>query len=234
MIAQRRRQAEVMDQPGLDAERHRRALNGLRRINALSRSSAILWSAIRTHARQLAPEPVRILDVASGGGDVAVALARRAQREGMTVHIAGCDVSPLAVEYARQQAERAGTSNVSFFQRDVLNEPLPDGYHVVGCSLFLHHLSDTEAEQLLRHMAAAAERLVLVNDLCRTRIGYVLAWIGCRLLTRSDVVHIDGPRSVAAAFTPAELCTLAERSGLSGATLSRHWPQRMLLTWRRP
>jgi hypothetical protein len=86
----------------------------------------------------------------------------------------------------------------------------------------------------LRRMADAAGRLVLVNDLCRGATGLALAHLACRLLTRSPVVHTDGPRSVAAAFTPTELAGLAAEAGLTGATVTRHWPCRMLLSWRRP
>ena len=41
--------------------------------------------------------PIRVLDVASGGGDVPIALAKRASRAGIHVEIEGCDVSPEAV-----------------------------------------------------------------------------------------------------------------------------------------
>jgi hypothetical protein len=61
----------------------------------------------------------------------------------------------------------------------------------------------------------------------------LLACAGTRLLSRSPVVHVDGPRSVAAAFTPAEALDLAQRAGLTGATVVRRWPCRFLLTWRR-
>ena len=64
-----------------------------------------------------------------------------------------------------------------------------------------------------------------------TRHGRHLVEEGSRLLTRSPIVHVDGPLSVRAAFTVAEARQLAERAGLSGATIRRHWPQRFLLSW---
>ena len=81
-------------------------------------------------------------------------------------------------------------------------------------------------------MKELASQRVLINDLRRTRAGYVLAWLGCRLLTRSPIVHVDGPLSVRAAFSLDEVRQLAEECGLSGATLTTHWPQRFLLDWR--
>ena len=72
------------------------------------------------------------------------------------------------------------------------------------------------------------------NDLARGWTGLTLAHVGLRLLTRSPVVHFDGPRSVEGAFTPAEALALAAKAGLKGATVARRWPCRFLLTWERP
>jgi hypothetical protein len=63
----------------------------------------------------------------------------------------------------------------------------------------------------------------------------MLAYVGTRLLSASPIVHVDGPLSVAAAFTCVEAQELARRAGLEGATVARRWPFRFLLTWsRRP
>lgn len=234
-LERRNRQPEVMDQPGLDPVLHGDALQSLRRINWLSRTIAALWSPIaQLAAESPTTRPLRILDVASGGGDVAIGLAREASRAGVAVEIEGCDISPAAVSFARDAAERGGLSNVTFCERDVLLDLLPTGYDVLTCSLFLHHLDETEAGHLLRDMSRVAGRLVVVSDLRRTRLGYFLACLVSRLLTRSPVVRVDGPLSVAAAFAECEVRELIERSGLAGATIRRCWPQRFLLTWRRP
>lgn len=229
----RNRQPEMMDDPEIDARSHGSALNGLRRVNALSLSSAVLWPSIRRLAREV-QRPIRLLDVACGGGDVTCALARRARRERIDLFVQGCDRSAFAVERSREYAARTGVPHVEFSRADVFADALPDGFDVITCSLFLHHLDEAQAVHLLRTMAGATRSLVLVNDLRRTTWGYWLAWAGGRVLTRSRVVHVDGPRSVAAAFTPAEARDLADRAGLIGSRVTLHWPQRFLLSWRRP
>jgi 2-polyprenyl-3-methyl-5-hydroxy-6-metoxy-1,4-benzoquinol methylase len=221
-----------MDQPGLDAGEHVHALRGLARINSLSRSDAILWPAIERLARASRGQPIRVLDVATGGGDVPIALAKRARRLGIAVEIDGCDVSLDAVRYAGSRAEENGLS-LRFFELDVLKEPVPAGYDVVTCSLFLHHLDEADAVAFLRKAADATSRLLLVNDLVRGPAGYLLAWLGCRVLSRSPVVRHDGPVSVAGAFTLAETRTIAASAGLTGVSLTSHWPRRFLLSWSR-
>jgi 2-polyprenyl-3-methyl-5-hydroxy-6-metoxy-1,4-benzoquinol methylase len=222
-----------MDQPGLSPARHAGALRGLARINFVSGSAGILWPALRGLALEVAPRPLHVLDVASGGGDVPVRLWRRARHAGLDLHIEGCDVSPVAVEHARATAARRG-AEVRFFVHDALQGPAPAGYDAAVSSLFLHHLSEDEAVAFLGRLAAAVGRLLLVNDLARSWAGLALAHVGARLLSASPVVHIDGPRSVASAFTPAEALALAGRAGLHGARVVRRWPCRYLLSWKRP
>jgi SAM-dependent methyltransferase len=231
-LSTRRRRPELMDQPGLDPIEHAHALQGLERINRLSRTGAVLWPAIARLAHRRLDEPVRVLDVACGGGAIALSLARRAVRSGLPVRVEGCDLSPRAVGFAGERAVAEGVA-VRFFEWDALTGPLPDGYDVVMSTLFLHHLDEAQAVDLLGRMRTAAGRQVLVDDLLRSRLGLALAWIGCRILSGSKVVHHDGPASVSAAFTTAEVAALAGRAGLEGARITRHWPQRFLLSWSR-
>jgi SAM-dependent methyltransferase len=223
----RRYSAERMDDPALDPALHAGALKGLERINAVSATARALWGPLR---RLVGKGPVRVLDLACGAGDVAIGLRQRARRESLPIEVAACDVSPRAVAHARGRAEEHG-ADVEFFTCDVLKDEFPSGYDVHLCALFLHHLREGEAVELLRRMATG--RALLVSDLVRSRPGYWAARLGTRLLTRSKVVHDDARSSVEGAFTRAELRALAEAAGLRGARIRSHWPFRMLLEWSR-
>lgn len=229
----RQRRPEIMDQPDLNADRHIEALRALGRINFFSQSAGILWPALAELARTMAPRIPRVLDVATGGGDVPIRLWRRARRAGLDLHLEGCDISSRALEYARARAADAAAP-IRFFEYDALMGLALPRYDAILCSLFLHHLDEVQAIALLRRMAEITGRLMLVNDLERGRIGLLAAHVAARLLTTSPVVHVDGPRSVEGAFTAAEARALGDRAGLCGARVIRRWPFRWLLTWSRP
>ncbi len=231
-LAERLRLPELMDDPGLSRVAHCRALAGLSRLNDWSGSVRIIWRAIRSLERDGNPAGLRILDLATGAGDNPIGLWHRARRSGMTAEIDACDISPVALEYARKRSGEQG-ANIRFFECDALTLDCVMEYDVVISSLFLHHLTEDQATKLLRVMSAAARRMVLVNDLVRSSTGYALARAATRVLTRSHVVHVDGPRSVESAFTSREALRLAKRAGLNGAGVVPKWPCRFLLTWVR-
>jgi len=213
-LAVRHRQPELMDDVDLEVGRHVSALHALRRVNRISFAAARVWTEVRRmHA--VLRRPVRVLDIACGGGDVLVDVARRARRAGLAVELHGCDMSSVAIAEAR----RLGASRdvLKFFELDVMRDGLPQGYDLLTTSLFLHHLGHA----------------VLVQDLRRTQLGYVLAWIGLHALTRSDVARWDGLVSVQGAFTLSEVAELCREAGLHDVEIGTGWPQRFTVRWMR-
>jgi 2-polyprenyl-3-methyl-5-hydroxy-6-metoxy-1,4-benzoquinol methylase len=228
-LRDRQLRPEIMDDPALDFSRHEKALQGLTRLNMLGQSARLIWPTISTLSRNLGRK-IRVLDIATGGGDIPIALASLARRYRLPIDFDGCDVSPRAVAYARQKASRTG---IQFFVHDALSQRLPTGYDVLMCSLFLHHLDVEQARMLLRGMADACRQLLIVSDLNRSPSTMFLTCAASLLATRSDVVHVDGPLSAQAAFTVTEARQLAQQAGLQDCKVHAAWPCRFLLTWSR-
>jgi hypothetical protein len=133
------------------------------------------------------------------------------------------------VEFAAERARKVGLE-VRFFQHDAGDGALPGGFDLAFSSLFLHHLSDEQAVAFLGRLRTAGKK-IFVQDLLRTRLGYLMAVATTKVVTRSPVVHVDGPRSVRAAFSLEEVREMALRAGVGGARIERCWPERFSLAW---
>jgi 2-polyprenyl-3-methyl-5-hydroxy-6-metoxy-1,4-benzoquinol methylase len=182
-----------------------------------------------------AAAPFTVVDVASGGGDVTIDVARRLRRAGHAapgIRVVGIDFSNRAVARSRTVAAGRGV-DAAFETSDVLADGCPP-CDIAVSSLFLHHLDDDTACGLLAGMAAAARHGIVVSDLVRSRVGLGLAIVGTAVLCSSRIARIDGPNSVRAARTPAEYRQLCAAAGLPGATVRRVWPERVILRWQRP
>lgn len=223
----RDRQPELMDQPDLPLDQHEHALAGLARLNRWTGVASSMYRKIRKAAAQDSSRPLKILDIASGAGDLPVTWARNAERDGLKLEITTVDISDVAVE---SQMKRAAYSNVSInaLQRDCLSQPLPEGHDVITNSLFLHHLDQVDVVRLVSEMHRVALKRVVVCDLERSRINLGLVAIGARLVTRSFVVHHDASLSVRGAFTREEMQMLCEKAVYSPVQVRRVLPCRMM------
>jgi 2-polyprenyl-3-methyl-5-hydroxy-6-metoxy-1,4-benzoquinol methylase len=239
-LNERRSLAELMDAPDVEPGAHREALAGLRRINRASGTVGRMAGPILAWARKGGKTSIRMLDVACGGGDVPVGVAGVLRRAGISVELTLMDMSATALEEAASLGRAAGVSVAC--TQGAAPQGLPAGaFDVVTNSLFLHHLT---ARATVETLAAMKDRvtpgpgggLLVISDLRRSVMGYVIAWAGCRVLSRSYLVHHDGPVSVKAAWTLAELRGMAQEAGLEEGRrlrVERSWPWRMRLVWER-
>ncbi len=229
LLKKRYLQPEIMDGPGLERELHHHALQGLRRINILSRVVDQIFDVLAPFVEKKRGR-LKILDVATGGGDIPIALAKKAEWRFMPLEIDACDKSETAIEYARSFAEKKN-ARVRFFSLDVLEDDIPENYDVIISNLFLHHLSIVETQKFLKKISEKAGYGIVVNDLERCWPGFILASSIPPLLTTSAVVHQDGIQSVRAAYSIREIKRIAEDCGLHGAQIKSAWPFRYRLLW---
>ena len=228
-----RRVDELMDDPALDRAGHDRALAGLCRLNALSRSHRLLLPAVMRAVRAASLREVTILDIATGAADGPVRIAHHLVRRGVRVRLLLADASAHALETAMARATGAGI-DAEPIRCDAVAGPIPARADIVTCSLFVHHLDPPAAVRALGHMRDAARHALAVADLDRSRAGLALAWTASRLASRSPVVHFDAPASVRAAYTAEEARALAQDAGMANASVVRRWPCRWTVEWRRP
>jgi 2-polyprenyl-3-methyl-5-hydroxy-6-metoxy-1,4-benzoquinol methylase len=205
--------AEAMDDPTLDPALHRQALAGLARLNRLSRVADHLYVRLRRLSAQ-SPRPLRVIDIATGSGDLPIHWMMRARKDGFPLRVTGVDISGEAVAVAARRARQIGVQ-ADWLVGNAIEEALPSDYDVVTCSLFLHHLQDDDIVRLLRGMRDATDsggviRRLLICDLVRSRLNWCAVKLGAHLVSRSPIVHLDSGLSVRAAMTRREFSDLVE------------------------
>jgi ubiquinone/menaquinone biosynthesis C-methylase UbiE len=240
----RRNQPELMDQPEVPEAELAGDLRNLAWINRLLGGIAVIrahllgrnegWgmrdeenvpplSSVIPH-----PSTLTVLDVATGGGDIPRWLARRRGGPGLLI---AADLHPQMLDLARGWSKGLP---IRFLRCDARRLPFRDrSIDLVLCSLMLHHLTEADAVVVLRELGRVARRRLVVNDLRRSRVAYVLIWLITRF-SRNRLTRFDSPVSVERAFTPEELESLAREAGLDRAgryRICRHRFYRMALVY---
>jgi len=229
----RSEETELMDEAVHDPAELAENFRDIRRVNHLfGGTSIVLRHLPRVLDLPSVPQPITLLDLATGCGDIPLAISRWAARRGLPVTIVATDSSPAILELAREQI--ADQPNITLARYDARAVPLPDRqFDIVLCSLSLHHFSPDDAVRVLREMDRLARSGFIVNDLRRGRLGYAAAWIASRLTTRNRLTRNDAPLSVRRAYTPAELFDLLRRAGIAHATITTHlWFRMAAVTLR--
>lgn len=182
---------------------------------------------------------VEIVDVAGGDGAFARRLRVWAKGDGREPRVTVVDLNPIALAAARAGAGVESSAGVSAVRADALALPFGDrSIDLVHCSCFFHHLSTADARDLLSEMCRVSRRLVIVNDLVRSRIATASIWALTRTLVDNRLVRADGPLSVLKSFVPEELVAIGHAVGLSERpgfrwSIRRGFPYRMVLVGAR-
>jgi ubiquinone/menaquinone biosynthesis C-methylase UbiE len=184
------------------------------RLSAWFGGHALTIGAVRRLLRAVPARhgPPVVIDVGGGRGDFARRLARAVHRrrqsirivildrdlEGLGLATAVCRIYPEVVRVC------ADAGALPFRSA---------GVDVAVSSLVLHHLSPEGAVASLEAMRAAARAGVVVNDLLRTRLSWLLVVVATRIFARHVMSRHDGPLSVRRAYAPDELRALCAKAG---------------------
>jgi len=210
--------AELLDGPLDDAATLAGNLRDLRRVNRWFGGTGLTNSALESLAGAAADAgaAISLLDVGTGGADIPVALIDAWRRRRRRLDVTAVDERPEVVAAARAADPRVATMpRLTLAVADGRSLPYPDAaFDVVHASLVLHHLEPEDAIVLLREMSRVSSRGIIVNDVARSRLNLVGAWLLAHLATVNRYSRNDAPLSVRRAYTLAEARALIAATGL--------------------
>jgi len=208
-----------MDAPDVDRQELEKALGFIRWVNRhMGGNAALIRWLDRWTKGWPKSKPITLLDVATGSADVPLAARRWARTRGLDLRITGIDLHQTTLDLAGEhleQAEPQDADGIELVRGDALD--LVDRFGVarfdfVHAGLFLHHLSELNAMNVLRQMDRVSRLGLVWNDLVRSRVGF--AAIHAMTIGMPRMVQHDARVSVQAGFTRREAFDIAHRVGL--------------------
>ena len=200
---------EMMDRPQPVSVELERDLERIRQLNHWFGSYHLVLGFVRSWIKP--GDNVRIIDLATGSGDIPRLIVDHARKIGAEVKIDAVDKQSATVEIATKLS--VDYPEISYSQANILESQTTGGaYDIVLCSLVLHHFSDEEAVRVLRVCRELSREFVLVSDLRRGFLATSGAYLLTALIFREPMTRYDARLSVARAFSFAELDDLARRA----------------------
>lgn len=216
---------ELMDDPACDQGALESTYGHFALVNRLVAG----WGAV--YRRRILPlartqgSPLTVLDIGSGGGDVARALAAWSARDGHPLAITAIDPDERAFAYASSLPSVPGVT----FERTASRALVDQGraFDLVLSNHVLHHLDPYQLDGLLHDSERLAGRLVIHNDIARGRVAYGAYRVATTGTFRGSFIHDDGLLSIRRSYRPSELAEQVP----AGWNVEAQWPFRVLLTF---
>lgn len=169
-------------------------------------------------------DPLRILDVGYGAGDMLRTIARWSRKRGIPAELVGIDINPKSAAVA----QRLTPSSMAIDYRTGDYASLGgQGWDIILSNLVAHHMTQDELIAFLQFMDAQSTRGWLVNDLLRHRFAHIGYPLLARLMRWHPIVRQDGTLSIARSFRPAEWAMTLGAAGIDGAHIYRAFPFRL-------
>lgn len=212
---------EIMDNFMMEGEILRDALDKIASINRLLGGNKVSLAGVK-HLLKTAgtQEEIRILDVGCGNGDMLRVLADYAIKKGLKFKLLGIDANNFTVGHARELS--AGYPNITYICADIFEEiQKTESYHIILCTLTLHHFKDAEIVTLLKAFHQKASLGIVINDLQRSAIAYYLFIALCFVFGLNQMSKDDGLVSILRGFKRPDL--LAYAKAIPANHFILHW-----------
>ena len=168
-------------------------------------------------------EPIHIVDVGSGGGDLLRQIAHWARRRKVAVQLTGIDLNPYATCVA--VASTPKDLGIKWVTGDAMLYRSENKIDIIVSSLTAHHLENEEVAAFIKWMEKGVQLGWFINDLERAEWSYrMFRWVPWH-----PIVRHDGPVSFRRAFREEDWVRLLAVAKVSreAVTLERWRPGRL-------
>jgi 2-polyprenyl-3-methyl-5-hydroxy-6-metoxy-1,4-benzoquinol methylase len=212
-----------MDDFALEGEVLRDALDKIAKINQFLGGNHLtlrgVQDLIQNHSKT---NEITIVDVGCGNGDMLRTLAEYGAKNNFSFSLIGIDANDFTIKYAQQLSKEY--SNISFECQDIFDENFEQlKYDIVLCTLTLHHFKEDEILKLMAVFNANSTIGIVINDLQRSAVAYLLFQLVCFLFRLNSMSRQDGLTSILRGFKKEELIDFSKKLKLNNYKIQWKW-----------
>ena len=165
-------------------------------------------------------QTIKIIDLGCGNGDMLREIAMYGRKTNRKFELYGIDANTFTIDYAEELSN--SFHEISYRKINIFSEAFDLlKYDIALASLFIHHFKNEEINSLLSKLVAQAKIGVIINDLHRHQLAYILFKI-VTLFIGNNMVRHDGLVSILRGFKRDELEGLARKLNLK-STIRWKW-----------
>ncbi len=192
-------QEELMDDFSLQGEALQKVLEDLETVNKYLGGNQITLDGIeKMLANCKKQQTVTIVDYGCGDGAFLKLCATFLEKNNWRYRLIGVDANTHIIEKAKVNCNTI--KHCTFMQANVFDtNQLPEA-DIALCTLFLHHFKEKDIIKLLNNIASKTKVGIVINDLQRSKMAFILFKSFSALFMKSKIAKFDGAVSIARSF----------------------------------
>ena len=213
---------EIMDNLSMKGKVLQKTLDQIAQINKRLGGNHLTINGLHTLLKAKSKNStISIIDLGCGNGDMLRTVAAFGRKHNYTFKLIGIDANKYTVNYARDLS--TDYPEITYIKLDVLSDAFLElEYDIVLATLFLHHFTDDESENLLQSLLTKATTGIIINDLHRCKTAYYLFKI-ISIFISNSMVRNDGAISILRGFKKRELNEISENLQGTVSYISWKW-----------
>ncbi|MER3465333.1 MAG: SAM-dependent methyltransferase [Chitinophagaceae bacterium] len=228
-LSHRTYQKELLDRddiPFADIKRNMQELDFINRT--LGGHNITLQGLKRLLRKYQCKEPINIVEIGCGGGDNLRVVKKWLQKNKIPAQLTGVDINKECIAFAQSQESNSG---IKFIESDYRIATFDTKPHIIFSSLFCHHFTDNELQEMMQWLKQNSSIGFFINDLHRHLLAYCSIKFLTRLFSKSYLVKNDAPLSVQRAFRKKDWQTIVETTNGTNFKIQWRWAFRWLITY---
>lgn len=190
---------ELMDDLSLDEGQIKSILKDITQANKWLGGNNITLKALDRIFKEHPRERYTIIDIGCGDGSMLREVADYCAKKQIQTQLIGLDLNEKSINIAKEYSHHY--TNITYRIQDVLSlEPNEFQCDILLCTLTLHHFSEVQIHAFTKKFALLTTIGIVVNDLDRNKIGFVLFKIFSHLFMKTPIARHDGLVSIKSGF----------------------------------
>ncbi len=210
MLKERARGEELLDRPDSDPRLTQESFRFIKFVNRVGGGIRVVRKFLEHELPKFpAGQTVRILDLGGGDCSIPLAITQWAIQHAYSVAFTCADYNPQVLAMAKESLARAQCKAIRLEQTDIFTYQPPEEFDYALGSMVFHHFTAEEIDRLITHLRGFVRHALLINDLHRCALNYLVASIltvGVAPETRHDALL-----SIRRSFKPAELAGMLSK-----------------------
>lgn len=210
-LKERSNDIELMDIPTSNEEKLINTVKQFSILNYLfTNSRKLIKKYILSDMLKIQQCSYELLDIGSGGCDIAIWLLKECRKKKLNIRITCIDNDSRIIRYTQKKC--MAYKEIKVIEASAFNISSLQKFDYIFANHFLHHLTKEEIPKIIDSIADQTNKIFLLNDILRSKMAYLGYTLFTGVFMHNSFAFYDGRLSIKKGFLESEMRVIVNKS----------------------